>query len=313
MNTTEFIRKTSPAGRGLNGDNGDNYNNRLKENRILNDDGSILRYLTFPALDELDIITHAITTRQGGVSSGCYESMNLSYTRGDDPKCVDENYQRMMKTMGVTMDRVVTADQKHTNTVRVVSEEDAGKGVTRELDYSFVDGIVTNERGITIALFASDCVPLFFVDPVRRAIGLSHSGWRGTIGRIGRVTVETMSGEFGTDPKDLICYIGPSICRSCYEVGREVAEEFVKEFPEHEKEIVFQSVPEPERDIEAEKKDKYHLDLWRANRIILEDEGVLPGNIYVTDICTKCNPGLLFSHRACGESRGNNTCLLMLK
>ena len=277
----------------------------LTENKYTNEDGSELRYLTFPAFDELDFISHAMTTREGGVSTGCFESMNLSFTRGDDVRCVNENYNRICKAIGIEKSRMVCADQKHTGTVRVAVEEDAGKGVTRQLDYSEVDGHITNVRGLALMIFYADCVPVFFVDPVKKAIGLAHSGWRGTVKRIGRVLVERMTEEYGSRPSDLICGIGPSVCRDCYEVSEDVAEEFRREFPGHAGELL------------AEKKGsgfsgKYQLDLWAANRIVLEEAGVPGDNIQVTDICTCCNPDLLFSHRVHDQARGNNTGFLML-
>ena len=280
----------------------------IRENYMENADGTRLRYLTFSGFEELGMIRHALTTREGGVSRGCYASMNLSDTMGDDPDDVKKNYDRFMKTLGVGKDRVVCTDQKHTATVRVVTEADAGKGVIYERDFSFVDGLVTNVRGLALAIFASDCVPLYFVDPVKGAIGVAHSGWRGTISRIGQVTVEKMAGEYGTDPKDLVCAIGPSICHDCYEISADVAEEFMREFPGHEREILTDDGKDPNTS-----EHKYHLDLWETNRIVLEEAGVLPSKIQITDVCTKCNHELLFSHRVAGRSRGNNAGFLMLE
>ena len=187
--------------------------------------------------------------------------------------------------------------------LRRVTEEDAGKGVVRERDYTDVDGLITNVPGITLVTFYADCVPLYFVDPVRRAIGLSHSGWRGTVNRMGRVTVEAMGKAFGSDPKDIVACIGPSICRDCYEVGPEVAEAFENAFE-----------PAKHSEILEEKPDgKFLLDLWRANAIVMEEAGILPERIHVTDICTHCNPELLYSHRRTGERRGNLCAFLSLK
>lgn len=288
----------------------------LQERYIINEDGSKLRYLTFPKLDEISIVSHGMTTREGGVSVGCYESMNLSYTRGDNPDHVSENYQRMMKVLGVDKSRAVTMDQKHTDVVRVVKKEDAGKGVTRELDFSYVDGQVTNEKNMPLLVFASDCVPVFFVDPVHQAIGVCHSGWRGTVKRISRNLIETMKKEYGTEPKDLICAIGPSICRDCYEISEDVALKLMEEFSGHKEEILvddgFVKVTDQFSGRTTD-EHKYHLDLWQTNRVVLEDAGVLPENIDVTDMCTYCNPDLLFSHRRSGGHRGNNTGFLMLK
>ena len=112
-----------------------------------------------------------------------------------------ENYRRIAEAIGFSVDSIVCADQTHTTRVRVVTEEDRGKGVTRPKDYQEVDGLVTNVPGVTLATFYADCVPLFFIDPVNRAVGLSHSGWRGTVGRMGARTLEVMEKQYGTNRK----------------------------------------------------------------------------------------------------------------
>ena len=260
-------------------------------------------YLYFPALEETGCVVNGFSTRLGGVSRGDWATMNFSFTRGDDPEAVRENYRRMAAALGVDVNRMVLSHQTHTTNVRRVTEEDAGKGVVRERDYTDVDGLITNVPGITLVTFYADCVPLYFVDPVRRAIGLSHSGWRGTVNRMGRVTVEAMGKAFGSDPKDIVACIGPSICRDCYEVGPEVAEAFEDAFE-----------PAKHSEILEEKPDgKFLLDLWRANAIVMEEAGILPERIHMTDICTHCNPELLYSHRRTGERRGNLCAFLSLK
>ena len=260
-------------------------------------------YLYFPALEESGCVVNGFSTRLGGVSRGDWATMNFSFTRGDDPEAVRENYRRMAAALGVDVNRMVLSHQTHTTNVRRVTEEDAGKGVVRERDYTDVDGLITNVPGITLVTFYADCVPLYFVDPVRRAIGLSHSGWRGTVNRMGRVTVEAMGKAFGSDPKDIVACIGPSICRDCYEVGPEVAEAFENAFE-----------PAKHSEILEEKPDgKFLLDLWRANAIVMEEAGILPERIHMTDICTHCNPELLYSHRRTGERRGNLCAFLSLK
>lgn len=260
-------------------------------------------YLYFPALEETGCVVNGFSTRLGGVSRGDWATMNFSFTRGDDPEAVRENYRRMAAALGVDVNRMVLSHQTHTTNVRRVTEEDAGKGVVRERDYTDVDGLITDVPGITLVTFYADCVPLYFVDPVRGAIGLSHSGWRGTVNRMGRVTVEAMGKAFGSDPKDIVACIGPSICRDCYEVGPEVAEAFENAFE-----------PAKHSEILEEKPDgKFLLDLWRANAIVMEEAGILPERIHVTDICTHCNPELLYSHRRTGERRGNLCAFLSLK
>lgn len=262
-----------------------------------------VEYLTFENISLVPGFKHAFSTRIGGVSNGIYASMNLGYTRGDKRENVDENFRRMADVLGCSANDFVTGVQTHTTNVRPVTGNDAGKGVTRPVDYSDVDGLITNEPGLVLTTFYADCVPLFFVDPIHKAIGLSHSGWRGTVKRMGRVTIDAMKKNFGTDPSDLICGIGPCICMDCYEVSEDVAEEFIKEFPG-----CLLSAGDTQDDhtfLMSKGNDKYLLDLRAANRLIMLDAGVKPGNIELPGICTCHNPDYLFSHRASKGKRGN--------
>ncbi|MCD8217197.1 MAG: polyphenol oxidase family protein [Clostridiales bacterium] len=201
-------------------------------------DGQTLPLLKFPLLEEPNMVRHGFTTRLGGVSEGIFSALNLSFTRGDDPDHVTENYRRLAGALGVDLERIVCSDQTHTTNVRVVTEADAGKGVVRPKDFTDVDGLITDVPGLTLATFFADCVPLYFVDPVHRAIGLSHSGWRGTVARMGEKTLQAMAENYGTRPEEAVCAIGPSICQDCYEVSADVAEIFAQEFAGHEAEII---------------------------------------------------------------------------
>lgn len=265
------------------------------------EEGYVLPYLSFSSYEALPYIRHMFTTREGGVSKDIYESLNLSFTRGDDETAVLENYRRVAQALGTSIDHIVTSDQTHTTNVRPVGKEDLGKGITRPRDYKDVDGMITDQPGVLLATFYADCVPLYFVDPVHKAIGLSHSGWRGTVGRMGQATVEATEKSFGSQPKDLLCAIGPSICQDCYEVSRDVAEAFIFAFPTHEKEI-----------LQAGALGKYQLDLWKANEIVLTEAGVLKEHIDLAGLCTCCNSSILFSHRASKGKRGNLGAFLML-
>lgn len=260
-------------------------------------------YLVFPVLEETGMVAHAFSTRLGGVSEGKFAAMNFTFTRGDNPDHVRENYRRMAAALGVDGNRMVLSWQTHTVNVRKAEEEDAGKGITKERDYQDVDGLITNVPGITLVTFYADCVPLYLLDPVNRAIGLSHSGWRGTVGRIGQETVEAMGREYGTKPGDLIACIGPSICQDCFEVGGEVIQTFHEAFDSrYWTELSYKKG-----------SGKHQLNLWRANQIVLEEAGVRRENIHTTDICTHCNPDFLFSHRMVGNERGNLAAFLCLR
>ena len=292
------------------------------QNSCLLENGDELEYLSFPSLDETGIVRHLITTRLGGVSKGEFASMNLSFTRGDREEDIRENYRRIAHVLGCTPDNMVASWQTHTTNIRRVGLEDAGKGITRPLDYRDVDGLVTNEPEVALVTYYADCVPLLFVDPANKAIGAAHSGWKGTLSHMGQCMVDTMRKTFGTRPKELKAAIGPSICQGCYEVSGEVAEQF--EALDRGSEGLrleisgrgiyregfsggLPKVVEPGR-----KQGKYQLDLWLANLLILCQAGVPLENIAVTDICTCHNSSYLFSHRASGGRRGNLAAFLML-
>lgn len=265
-------------------------------------------FLSFHALDETGLFMNAFSTRLGGVSEGDYATMNLTYAKdGEKPEHVLENYRRISRAAGFDMERAVVSQQTHTTNVRVVTENDYGKGVVRERGYTDVDGLVTNVPGLTLVTFYADCVPLYIADPVHRAIGLSHSGWRGTVQRMGQVTIRKMQELYGSRPEDLICCIGPSICGDCFEVGGEVALAFEKEFgAEHRAELIRGAA-------EIKPEQKYYVDLWRANELVFLESGVPSEHIHTTNICTRCNPELLWSHRIFGERRGNLAAFLAIK
>lgn len=260
-------------------------------------------YLEYPMLAETGIVKHGFSTRLGGVSKEYFSTMNLSFTRGDNEADVRENFRRITAAIGVDCENLVFSQQTHTTNVRVVKEEDRGIGFTRKLEYTDVDGLVTNVPGICLVTFYADCVPLYFVDPVKKAIGLSHSGWRGTVGKIGKVTVEMMQKEYGSDPKDIIAAVGPSICQDCYEVSEDVIEQFQKNFKEADWPQLFYK----------KENGKYQLNLWKANELIFQEAGILSEHIAVTNVCTHCNSDVLYSHRTTGNQRGNLAAFLALK
>lgn len=260
-------------------------------------------YLEYPLFQETGIVTSAFSTRLGGVSEGYYSSLNLSFDRGDDPERVLENFKRIGASMGVNVEDMVLSKQTHTTNVRVVTAEDKGKGVMRERNYTDVDGMITNVPGICLVTSYADCVPLYFVDPVKKAIGLSHSGWRGTVGKIGKNTVQLMQENFGSKPEDLLAAVGPSVCMDCYEVSEDVIERFKEAFEKKYWEDLFYK----------KENGKYQLNLWKANELIFLESGILPEHMAITNVCTHCNSKILYSHRTMGNNRGNLCAFLALK
>ena len=254
-------------------------------------------FLSYPLLENTGIVNHGFSTRLGGVSTGHCATMNISTTRGDDPEAIIENKKRIAAAIGVEADSMTFTHQTHTTNVAVVKEEDKGGR------FMETDGMITNVPGLCLVTFYADCVPLYFVDPVKKAIGMSHSGWRGTVGKMGKVTVEKMVETYGSNPVDIVAAIGPSICQDCYEVSEDVIEEFRKNFDEKLWDDIFYQ----------KENGKYQLNLWRANEEVFLEAGIKKEHIAVTNICTHCNPDILFSHRTSGFNRGNLSAFLALK
>lgn len=251
-------------------------------------------YISYRILDDIPWLKNAVSTRLGGVSKDYLASMNLGFNRGDLDENVIRNHEIFANVIGVNPKNIVTGNQTHTTNVKVVTKDDCGKGIYRDRNYKDIDGLITNEKGIVLATYYADCVPLLIVDTKNKAIGLSHSGWRGTVGKIGKVTIEKMGELYGTKPEDIVACIGPSICQKCYEISEEVAVQFKEAFPDNIKEILIDKG-----------NGKYQLDLWGCNRINFKEAGVLPEKIKVTDICTCHNTDVLFSHRGHNGKRGN--------
>ncbi|MBR1598630.1 MAG: peptidoglycan editing factor PgeF [Lachnospiraceae bacterium] len=269
-------------------------------------------YITFPKLEEYeDDLLHGFSTRLGGVSKEHLSAMNLSFTRGDDPDNVMENHRRFAAALGYDENRLVFSDQVHKTEFHKVTEADVGKGIVRESDIKEIDGLVTDVRNVPIITFYADCVPLMFYDPVHHVIAMAHSGWKGTVGRIGEKMVRYMGSVYGSDPSDIICAIAPSICQECYEVSEDVAEQFIEMFG-LEDDIEKGSMCDKEL-LYKKPNGKYQLNLYKACEMILLDAGVLKEHIDITDICTCCNPEFLFSHRASRGMRGNNAAVMMMR
>lgn len=250
-------------------------------------------YLTFPILEQFGV-KHGFSTRLGGVSEGMFSSMNLSFQRGDDRDKVEENYKRICNVLNMNHKNVVLSNQVHDTKIKLVTKEDAGKGMIKESDIIGIDGLITKEKDIPLVTFYADCVPLFFYDPVKEVIAAAHSGWRGTKEKIGKKVVETMEEEFGCKKEDVVAVIGPSICQDCYEVSEDVVLEFQEVFME-----------ETSLFVKAKENGKYNLDLWKVNSMILKEAGILDEHMSLPNLCTCCNPELLFSHRASKGKRGN--------
>ena len=273
----------------------------MKSNNLLINEKGELIYITFPKLTECGAVRHVFSTRSGGVSTGDCASMNLSFNKDTNRENVLKNYEILCTAVGIDTSHLVLSHQTHTNNVLCVTKEDCGTGITKP-SFSDIDGLITNEPGVALVTQFADCTPLLFCDPVKKVIATSHAGWKGTVKLIGKVTVEKMVSEYGSDPKDIIAGIGPCIGKSCYEVDDPVYNEIVK--------IPFLNLPEV---IYPKDNGKYMLDLVETNRQILIHSGIKAENIDASDICTCCNSHILHSHRATKGKRGNLAAIIELK
>jgi len=259
-----------------------------------------ITWAAFNHFTETGVVTHGISARLGGVSTDAWASLNLAFRRGDSEAHVMENLRRFTGLLGVSPDDTVFSAQTHTVNLRRVFASDRGKGIG-PTDIRETDGLYTNDPCVALVTFYADCVPLLFLDPVKKVIAASHSGWRGTAAEIGRVTVETLNREFGCSPQDMLAGVGPSIGPCCFEVDAPVAEAFSRK-PAW---APFVSGPYG--------ANKYKVDLWRVNRQILLDAGLAPGHIDCDPLCTCCNEKLFYSHRRDGGKRGAMAAIICLK
>lgn len=259
-------------------------------------------FLTYNRLSEIDFIRHAFSTKHGGVSTDEWTSMNFAFSRGDNPENVIENYKIFSDAVGFDYNSLVTSSQDHNTYVRPVTKNECGIGIWREKDMLSVDALITNEPNVTLVTHYADCTPLFFVDTVGKAIGLAHAGWRGTVGRIGEEVIKKMTSLYGTNPKDVVVAIGPAISRCCYEVDRDCAENFYNLKDLDNSKFIF-----PKNEV------KYMIDLLETNRQIVMKAGVKEENIVLSDLCTKCNSDLLWSHRATNGHRGTMCAFMCIE
>lgn len=281
--------------------------------------------IRFEPYKDITWLTHGFSTRLGGVSEGIYSSMNLSFSQGDNYDTVYDNHCIFSKALNASLEESVYSHQTHTTNVMKVTKEHAGMGFVRPRNFENIDGLVTNEPGLTLVTSYADCVPLYFVDVKNRAIGLSHSGWRGTVNNIAKNTIELMKAEYGTDPSDVVAFIGPSICRDCFEVDMDVASVFLDTYRESglvttdEADVTYIVSKNPyieqndEQIDEQSTGEKYLVNLQAANCYNMMQAGVPDENIHITDICTCCNPHILFSHRASKGKRGGMCAFLKIE
>ena len=237
---------------------------------------------TIPAFSACPEIDHGFSARTGGVSTGCFASLNLSFTRPEQRELVEENYRIFCRAADIPVESMVMDTYEHGTTVLCVNRWDCGRGYDRE-PLPFCDRLVTDDPEVTLVTGHADCMAFYFYDPVTHAIGLCHAGWRGALDRIGVQVIRTMKTACGCEPRDILCGVGPSICRHCFEVGDDVADAF---------ELAF-----PQCDLRGEnRRGKATVDLWRVAAAQFMECGVLPEHIHLMGVCT-FEDNRLYSHR----------------
>jgi len=266
---------------------------RDSQSKIQNLDS--IPYLSIPAFQEMRFVTSAISTRIGGISQYPYRTLNLAYHVGDVHEAVAENRRRFCDIVGVDVNSLVLAQQTHGDRVAVIDESQAGCGAHRHEDaIPDSDAMITRSQPVALAVLTADCVPMLVVDPVRRAIGVAHVGWRGALRMIAAKAVLKMRDTFGSVQSDCLVFLGPSIGPCCYEVRANVASQFQHKFG-------------PGTCILENR-----LDLRRAVEMQLIDIGLEEGNISSEKLCTACNPGLFYSYRAEGDRTGRMMSVIKL-
>ncbi len=251
-------------------------------------------YFKSDLLEEIDCIDHCFTTKCGGESRGKIEGLNLGFRCGDNLESVRANYVLVAEDMKFPFERITAGRQTHSANIRIITEEDAGKGVSRESDIQDVDGMVTNLKNLPLVVYYADCVPVILVDSDAGVVAAVHSGWRGTVAGITRNAVEIMMSRFGAHPANIKAAIGPSIGPCCFETGEEVALQFDEKFV-------------------VKHGDKFKVDLWKANMDILQSCGIKEENIDVLQVCTICNSDMLYSYRVHKDSTGRMGAFIMIK
>lgn len=261
-----------------------------------------LTYFTIPAFDKTGLVIHAFSGRTGGVSSETYASLNMGIFTNEPLENVLENRRRLCDVLGIQPSHLVAAHQVHSDRILSVTKQDRGRGaIDRDSVIPATDALMTNEKDVPLIGFFADCVPVIFLDPIRKAVAIAHAGWKGTVAKIAAKTVKAMEQAYQTSPRDLLAAVGPSIGACHYQVDEPVIEKVKEAFPTYWDRLLTNTTPDGHA----------QLNLWEANARQLMEAGVPEGQITITSLCTFCHPELLFSHRR--GMAGRHSALIMLK
>ena len=255
-------------------------------------------FFTLPAFSDTGVVRHGCSTRTGGVSKGAYTSLNLSFTRPDEPReNVMENYRLFARAANIAWDSMVMDTFEHGVTVLAVDRANAGAGYLFP-PLTFCDGLVTDDPRIALITGHADCLPLYLLDPVRRCVGLAHAGWKGTLGKIGLVAAKMMMERYGADPAHMLAGVGPCICLDCFEAGEDLGTLFSEAFP---------GVP----CVSPGRTGKVQIDLAMAAAAQFMEAGIPPSQITLMDVCT-FEEERLYSHRREKGNTGGMAAFLQL-
>lgn len=254
-----------------------------------------LVYYQFALFDDLPGFAHGVFTRLGGVSPTPFDSLNVGLTVGDDVRNVQANREQIAETLAASDSDARTTWQVHGSDVVVVRGRDPQPWPPPQ-----ADAIVTVNTETPLTMRFADCVPLVYVDPVKRAFGLAHAGWRGTLGGVGAAMVQTMRAAFDSQPHNIRVGIGPSIGPCCYEIGEDVDARFRAAFG-----------PQADSFIHRRSHAKPHLDLWSANEYVLRQAGV--EQIETAKMCTATSTDEFYSHRAEGGNTGRFGVIALMR
>ena len=236
------------------------------------------------ALDKAGGVSHGFSTREGGITVDPPKaSLNLSWTRCGSPEEVIANFKIFAEGAGIDYDDMAVVNHEHGANVLRIAHEHRGRGFYKD-PLPPCDGIITDDPTVTLVTSHADCGAYFFYDPVHRAIGMAHAGWKGTLLRIGAEMARRMAEEFDTDPSDIISATGPCICRDCFEVDADLGEKFQSEFG-------YPGISRPGR------QGKAYVDLELAAAVQFVEAGIRPESITLMNACTYENRQHFFSHR----------------
>ncbi|MGF7058823.1 peptidoglycan editing factor PgeF [Brassicibacter mesophilus] len=269
------------------------------DNRFVIKEKKGVKFYTICSFEKTGLVSHAFTTRIGGVSSGSYSSMNLGIKTDDDFNDVKHNFNIIADLFNTSLDKIVLSNQVHGTNIRIIDEVESKKDELNCIDDG-VDGLVTNIKNIMICTFYADCVPIFYLDPINKVVALAHAGWRGTVNKIAGKMVDIMQHTYNSIPEDILVGIGPSIGPCCYEVNSDVYNKFNENFTNNGSLLKQQS------------PTKWQLNLWEANKIVLEEKGIISRNITVSKICTSCNSDEFFSYRKDSGVTGRMAAIIQL-